>query len=178
MTVEALRRRDPATLDDLLARYGRELQGVAYLILRDRAEAEDVAVETILTAFEKGGSIRDEGAVRAWLLRVATNRALETRRRGGRVVRLHVLPDERPGAQDLAGDAAIRIALLDGVAALPPRQRAAIVLRYYADLPVEGVAAALGTSVNTVKSQLKTALEHLRAGVAQWGEPVREAHHA
>lgn len=178
MTVEALRRRDPATLDDLLARYGRELQSVAFLILRDRPEAEDVAVETVLTAFEKGGAIRDETALRAWLLKVATNRALESRRRGGRIVRLSVVHEERAGASDPAGAAAIRIALLDGVAELPPRQRAAIVLRYYADLPVDEVAAALGTSVNTVKSQLKSALEHLRAGVAQWDEPTREANHA
>jgi RNA polymerase sigma factor (sigma-70 family) len=178
VTVEALRRRDPAALDDLLARFGGELQGVAYLILRDRAEAEDIAVETILTAFEKGGSIRDERALRAWLLRVATNRALETRRRGGRVVPLHVVPEDRPGAMDPADEAALRIVLLDGVAALPPRQRAAIVLRYYADLPVEEVATALGTSVNTVKSQLRTGLEHLRSGVAEWAEPAGEANHA
>ena len=42
MTVEALRRRRPETLADLLDAYGREIQTVAYLILRDRAEAEDV----------------------------------------------------------------------------------------------------------------------------------------
>jgi RNA polymerase sigma factor (sigma-70 family) len=50
---------------------------------------------------------------------------------------------------------------------LPPRTRAAVVLRYYADLPVEGVAAALGTSPNTVKTQLRTGLERLRASLAE-----------
>ena len=59
MTVEALRRHRPETLADLLSAYGRELQAVAYLILRDRGEAEDVVIETLLTAFEHGGSIRD-----------------------------------------------------------------------------------------------------------------------
>lgn len=71
MTVEALRRRRPETLGELLETYGRELQSVAYLILRDRAAAEDVVIETLLTAFERGGSIRDDRALRAWLLRVA-----------------------------------------------------------------------------------------------------------
>jgi DNA-directed RNA polymerase specialized sigma24 family protein len=47
--------------------------------------------------------------------------------------------------------------------------RAAVVLRYYADLPVEGVAAALGKSPNTIKAQLKTALERLRRTL---GEPA------
>lgn len=59
MTVEALRRRRPETLDALLATYGRELQAVAYLILRDRPAAEDVVIETLLTAFERAGQIRD-----------------------------------------------------------------------------------------------------------------------
>jgi DNA-directed RNA polymerase specialized sigma24 family protein len=76
MTVEALRRRRPETLRQLLEAYGSELQAVAYLILRDRLEAEDVVIERLLTAFGRGASIRDERALRAWLLRVATNHAL------------------------------------------------------------------------------------------------------
>jgi DNA-directed RNA polymerase specialized sigma24 family protein len=65
MTVEALRRQRPETLADLLEAYGREIQAVAYLIVRDHAEAEDIVVETLLTAFERGGAIRDERALRA-----------------------------------------------------------------------------------------------------------------
>jgi len=47
--------------------------------------------------------------------------------------------------------------------------RAAVVLRYYADLPVDGVAAALGKSPNTIKAQLQTALDRLRGHLS---EPV------
>ena len=83
MTIEALRRHRPETLGDLLEAYGRELQAVAYLILRDRADAEDIVVETLLTAFERGGSIRDERALRAWLIRVASNKALTLLAVGG-----------------------------------------------------------------------------------------------
>ena len=93
MTVDALRRRRPETLGQLLEAYGRELQAVAYLIVRDRFEAEDIVIETLLTAFERGGSIREERALRAWLLRVATNQALGRRRRTARLVRLDVAPD-------------------------------------------------------------------------------------
>ncbi len=135
MTVEALRRRRPETLADLLSAYGREIQAVAYLIIRDRAEAEDIVIETILTAFEKGGSIRDERALRAWLLRVATNKALGGRRTSARLVRLDLVPD-RAGSEDMATSSSSRIVLLDGVADLPPQMRAAVVLRYYADLSV------------------------------------------
>jgi RNA polymerase sigma factor (sigma-70 family) len=177
MTVDALRRRRPATLALLLETYGRELQGVAYLILRDRAEAEDVVIETLLTAFERGGSIRDERALRAWLLRVATNHALGVRRRTGRVVRLSMVAD-LPGTADVGHESSTRVALLEGIADLPTQIRAAVVLRYYADLSVDEVAAALGKSPNTIKAQLQTALDRLRAALADTAATTPESRHA
>jgi RNA polymerase sigma factor (sigma-70 family) len=178
MTVEALRRRRPETLADLLDAYGREIQTVAYLIVRDRAEAEDITIETLLTAFERGGEIRDERALRAWLLRVATNRALGLRRRSVRVVPLDTVPD-RADPHDLATTSSTRVALLAGVAGLTPQVRAALVLRYYADLSVEEVAAALGKSPNTIKAQLQTGLDRLRAHLADpLGASLEEATNA
>jgi RNA polymerase sigma factor (sigma-70 family) len=69
------------------------------------------------------------------------------------------------------------VALLDGVADLPPQMRAAVVLRYYADLPVEEVAAALGKSPNTIKAQLQTALDRLRVALADTARETPEARH-
>jgi RNA polymerase sigma-70 factor (ECF subfamily) len=164
MTVEALRRRRPEALDDLLATYGREIQAVAYLILRDRAGAEDVVVETLLTAYERADDLRDERALRPWLLRIATNCALRVRRSEARVVRLHVVPEI--GGGDPGPASTDRVALLEGVAELPLQMRAAVVLRYYADLSVEDVAIALNKSPNTIKAQLQTALDRLRISLA------------
>lgn len=158
MTIDALRRRRPEVLDDLLHRYGGEIQGVAYLILRDRAATEDVLADTLLTALDRGDRLRDPAALRSWLLRIAANKALDVRRSSGRVVHLHVLPD-REGPRPRLDD---RIALLGAVERLAPRMRAAVVLRYYADLSVRDVADALGTSENTVKSQLRVALVQMR----------------
>jgi RNA polymerase sigma factor (sigma-70 family) len=178
MTVEALRRHRPETLGDLLEVYGRELQAVAYLILRDRADAEDIVVETLLTAFERGGSIRDERALRAWLIRVATNHALGRRRRSSRVVRLEIVPD-RADTGDLGADSSIKLVLLEGIADLPLQMRAALVLRYYADLTVEEIAATLGKSPNTIKAQLQTALDRLRVHLADPADSsIVEARHA
>jgi RNA polymerase sigma-70 factor (ECF subfamily) len=178
MTVQALRSRRPETLADLLHAHGREIQAVAFLILRDRALAEDVTIETLLTAFEKGGSIRDDAALRAWLLRVATNKAISVRRSTRRIVDLAVVRDHQAPA-DLAGEAADHVALLAGIAGLPPQIRAAIVLRYYADLSVDEVAAALGKSPNTIKAQLQTALDRLRRSLADpTAPPATEARHA
>lgn len=178
MTVEALRRRRPETLADLLETYGRELQAVAYLILRDRSESEDVVIETLLTAFERGGAIRDERALRAWLFRVATNQALGRRRKSARLVRLDLTPD-LAGAGDLASESSTRLTLLDGIDSLPAQMRAALVLRYYADLSVDEVATALGKSPNTIKAQLQTALDRLRTHLADpVGPSLGEVRHA
>jgi RNA polymerase sigma-70 factor (ECF subfamily) len=177
MTVQALREGRVETLEQLLDAHGREIQSVAYLILRDRALAEDVTIETLLTAFERGGSIRDDDALRAWLLRVATNKALTVRRSSGRVVDLSYAPDASARG-DLAGEAADRVALLGAVASLPIQMRAAVVLRYYADLPVEGVAAALGKSPNTIKAQLQVALDRLRHSLADPVSLTTETRHA
>jgi RNA polymerase sigma-70 factor (ECF subfamily) len=177
MTVQALRERRIETLAKLLDAHGRELQAVAYLILRDRALAEDVTIETLLTAFERGGSIRDDHALRAWLLRVATNKALTVRRASGRVVDLSYAPDPVT-PRDVAGDVSDRVALLSAVAALPIQMRAAVVLRYYADLSVEGVAAALDKSPNTIKAQLQAALQRLRSSLAEPTTKSVEPRHA
>jgi RNA polymerase sigma factor (sigma-70 family) len=176
MTVEALRRRRPEALEDLLEAYGRELQAVAYLITRDRADAEDVVIETLLTAFDKAGSIREERALRSWLIRVATNNALQLRRNQARIVRLQVVPDA-PAPGDLGAHSGDRVVLMAGLESLPPRTRAAVVLRYYADLPVEEVAATLGKSPNTIKTQLREALLMLRAALGEPALPA-EARHA
>jgi RNA polymerase sigma factor (sigma-70 family) len=157
MTVQALRDRRVEALGDLLQAHGREIQAVA---------AEDVTIETLLTAFERGGAIRDDSALRAWLLRVATNKALSLRRSGSRVVELALLPD-RAARGSLADESTDRVALLASVSRLPIQMRAAVVLRYYADLPVEAVAAALGKSPNTIKAQLQTALDRLRQSLAE-----------
>jgi RNA polymerase sigma-70 factor, ECF subfamily len=177
MTVQALRDHRVDTLSSLLDRFGREIQAVAWLILRDRSLAEDVTIETLLTALEHGGTIRDDGALRAWLLRVATNKAISLRRSSARVIELHLLPD-RAAPGSVADEAADRIALLAGVADLPVQMRAAIVLRYYADLPVEAVAAALGKSPNTIKAQLQTALTRLRRSFVDPSDAATETRHA
>ena len=68
-------------------------------------------------------------------------------------------PPPRPSFEDGVAD---RSTLWDAVAGLPPRQRAVIVLRYYEDLSEEQIAAALGCSRGTVKSQASAALANLR----------------
>ena len=176
---EDLRDRRPEAIDRLLAEHGREIQTVAQVILHDRDEAADVLAETVIAAWEKGSSLRDPDALRPWLLRIATNQALSRRRRSVRLVALDSVLDQE--SADPRGSAETHVAILEGLALLAPRERAAIALRYLADLPVEEVARAMGTQPNTVKTQLREALAKLRRGMADdvgERETVPEVRHA
>ena len=129
MTVQALRRGRPEVLAELLDRYGRDMQAVAYLIVRDRAAAEDIVADSLLAALDHGRSLRDDDALRPWLLRIATNKALRYRQRAAHVVDLQVV--EGAVAEPRGPTADDSLALWQAVRDLPPRMRAAIGLRYY-----------------------------------------------
>jgi RNA polymerase sigma-70 factor (ECF subfamily) len=176
MTVQALRRGRPEVLAELLDRYGRDMQAVAYLVVRDRAAAEDIVADSLLAALDHGRSLRADDALRPWLLRIATNKALRYRQRATRVVELEVV--EGTVAEPRGPTADDSLALWQAVRDLPPRMRAAIGLRYYLDLPVETVAEVLDVSPNTIKTQLKSALVHLRTALADEPMPVAEVRHA
>ena len=149
MTVEALRRHRPEVLDDLLERYGREIQGVAYLILRDRAAAEDVVADALLDRARARRPAADGDEASAVAAADRDQPGARGSAASSRVVQLHVVPD-RAARQN---DEDERLTLLSCVERLAPRTRAAVVLRYYADLSVQEIAEALGTSENTVKTQ-------------------------
>jgi RNA polymerase sigma factor (sigma-70 family) len=130
-------------------------------VLGDSEAAADVAQEVAVTALRKTRSLRDPAALDAWLHRIAVRAALAEARRGRnrRTAELeHVARRAAPLDDDLAG----ALALLDG---LPPRQRAALTLRYVHDLPDEAIAGALGCRPGTVRSLLSRGRDALRAAM-------------
>ena len=135
---------------------------MAFLILRNEHDAEETLADTLLTAWRKAAGIRDPGALRSWLLTTATRHALR-RRRGFRPSVVSI-----DAAAEIAAEAASpvdRLALRDAINELPPRMRAVLALHDVADLPLAEVAAAVGRSENTVKSQLREARARLRVAL-------------
>ena len=161
--VEDLRAHRPEAIEELLAEYGRQIHAVAYLVLRSAADAEEVVMDTALAAWDKAGSIRQADALRPWLLQIATRRSLSLVRRRRPA---GALEPALAGWIDPIAPIANRLALAAAVAELPPRMRAAIALRYYADLDLDAIALALGRSRNTVKTELRLALGRLRQSMA------------
>ena len=118
------------------------------------AEAEDVAAETMRRAHERWDVI--EPYVRAWVVRVARNLAID---------RLRTKSPSAAAPEPLLfeSDVTERVALYAVVRTLPDRQRDAIALRYLLDLPLESVASAMGVSVGTVKQHIHRGLAALRS---------------
>jgi RNA polymerase sigma-70 factor (sigma-E family) len=142
------------------------LLGGLTLHCRDRGVAEDVAQETMVRVWERWPAVRQAASPEAWAWRVALNLTTSRFRRRAAERRAHDrLHDRQPVSGDQP-DEADRLAVRAAVADLPERQRAALVLRYYADLPVAAVAEALGCAEGTVKSLTHQAVAALRRQLA------------
>lgn len=132
---------------------------MAYLILRNEQDAEETLADTLMTAWRKIDTIRDPSRLRPWLLTTATRLALRRRR----PIRPHVLSLDAANAVASADPSPIgRLELREAIDSLPPRMRAVLALHDVADLPTHEIAAALGRSQNTVKSQLREGRARLR----------------
>lgn len=135
----------------------------AYLLSGDRALAEDLVQTALAKAFVSWGRIRDPGAAEAYVRRTLVRTASSWwRRKSARNERPvgDALPDRGVSARFDDVDERERIWAV--VRALPARQRAVIVLRFYEDLTEKDTAAALGCAVGTVKAQTHRALARLR----------------
>jgi RNA polymerase sigma factor (sigma-70 family) len=140
--------------DDLFRRAFR----VARRILGDPATAEDVAAEAMARAYAHWRKIGDEPWREGWVVRVATNLALDVARSRTRMTDAAIA--ERGREDD---DVAVRLALLEAMARLPKRQREVVALRHLAGLSEAETAAALRVSAGSVKTHLSRGLASLRS---------------
>lgn len=138
------------------------LVGGLTLHCRDRGVAEDVAQEALVRVWERWSTVRQSAAPEAWTWRVALNLTTSWFRRRGAERRAYARLGLRRDPSETTPDQADRVAVRAAVAALPERQRSALVLRYYADLSVADAAVVLGCAEGTVKSLTHKAVESLR----------------
>jgi len=164
--VAAAQAGDQEAFAALVERYQGLVFAVCYRLLGDRDAAEDIAQDAFVRAYLALDRFRGTN-FRAWVLRIAHNAALDYLRSLSRhrQVPLDRAPEERvelesPSPVEQGGLVA---ALEAALAALPPEQRAVVLLVDVEGLPYEEVAAVLGVPVGTVKSRLARARVRLRA---------------
>lgn len=138
-----------------------KLVGTLALHCGDRDVAEEMAQETLARVWERWPSVSEMEAPQAWAYRVGFNLAASRFRRRAAERRAHRRL-AHPPPTGVGADPAEMLALRQAVAALPDRQRAAILLRYFADLSVADAALALDCRPGTVKSLTSHAIERLR----------------
>ena len=128
-----------------------------------RDGAEDCFQETFLAALRAYPKLGDASNLRGWLLTIAHRKAIDHHRANGR----KPVPVAEV-AELAAGDAAPAPdeGLWAAVGALPPKQRAAVALRYGSDLPHSEIAAALGCSPEAARRSLHEGLKRLRKELA------------
>jgi RNA polymerase sigma-70 factor (sigma-E family) len=157
--------------EEFVSSRGQSLQRFGYALTGDWALAEDLLQTALARAYPRWSRIRRDDP-EAYVRKIMVNTwSSWWRRRWRGEVPAEQLP-ETAGPDELAGVDS-RHALRVALAHLPPRQRAVVVLRYHQDLPEAQVAALLGVTVGTVKSQAAKALASLRAQAAL--EPYRSA---
>lgn len=138
------------------------LVGSLTLYCGDRQIAEDLAQEALVRTWMKWKKVSDMASPEAWTFRTAFNLASSWGRRR-QAERRATKRLERRIAPPVGAEPADVLALRDAVAALPPRQRAAIVCRYYAGLPVADSAEVMGCRPGTVKALTSQGIDSLRA---------------
>lgn len=140
---------------------------VAYRILGRAVDAEDVAAETLARTLIAWQRVGGQSYEVAWVVRLATNRAIDVARRGRHLG----LQPERV-AVDPEETATLRVALVAALDGLSRRQRQVVALRYLAGLSEHDVAAALGISPNSVKKHAVRGVSSLRARLGvDWEGP-------
>jgi RNA polymerase sigma-70 factor (sigma-E family) len=137
------------------------MRGTAYLLCGDWHRAEDLVQNAFVKLYRSWHRIAEHQKLDAYTRRILVRTFLDENRRG-------FFHRERPTAEHT--DRAVppvsgvedRMVLLRALADVPPRQRAALVLRFWEDLSVEETAKALGCTAGTVKSQVARGLAAMR----------------
>jgi RNA polymerase sigma factor (sigma-70 family) len=138
---------------------------IAYRMLGDATEAEDIAQEALLRLWDNAAKWRGDGpGIGAWLNRVTTNLCLDRLRRK-RFSSDEVLPDridDTPGADEQIDEDRLRNATVAAIGTLSERQRAAIILTYYENCSNQSAADVLDMNIKAFESLLLRARQTLR----------------
>jgi RNA polymerase sigma factor (sigma-70 family) len=163
---------DAAAFTALVERHTPMVHAIAWRMLGDAAEAEDVVQETFVKLWVNARNWAPAGGgLGGWLRRISTNACLDRLRRPRTISdeALAERADERPGADVQYDSARRQEAVAEAILALPDRQRAAIILTYYEGVSNAEAASILGLGVKALESLLVRARQALTQALARRG---------
>ena len=161
----ACRRGDFGAFEELVVRTERQVFTLAYRLVGDRSEAEDVAQEAYLRVFRSLGAFREDARFETWLFRIVTNVAMTHLKRRGRFGELLREPEEGPGpeAPERPADQVVdRDEVKRALEVLPLGMRTTVVLREVYGLSSKEIGEEMGLTEGAVKVRLHRARRRLK----------------
>lgn len=148
-----------------------QMRRTAYLLCGDDHRALDITQEALIRVYVAWPRLDKDRGLRSYARKAVVSAARDFARKKSSQELVTADLGERIGP-DASEALTQSLLMLNALAQLPPRQRACVVLRYYEDLSVEEVAAAIGCRPGTVKSQTARGLDALRAVFADAGDEL------
>ncbi len=147
---------DNETFSELIREYTPALYRLAYGILSNREEAEDVVSESVLKAYEKLHTLRKAECFRAWIMQIGVNEARRAYGRRKRYAPVEDVEEYMPAFEDEYHE------LWDVVMKLDMGYRETVILYFYEQLSIREIARILHVAEGTVKSRLSRAKKQLK----------------
>jgi len=156
--------------DELVQTHRREIYRLAYRLLGNHADADDLTQDAFLRVYQSLARFRGESSFRTWMTRIVLNLAADRRneRTAKRQVSLEEVPLKELGVE--TGPTARHFPFAErtvqrAVGLLPPRQRETLILRIFEGMKFHEIAAVMGCTVGTAKANFFHALKGLRERV-------------
>jgi len=171
-----------AGLAVLVERYQLEAIRTAFLIVRDRAAAEDIVQSAFLRIYDRIEQFDQTRPFRPYFLRVVANAAIRRARQQNRTISIEAevsenvrlldsMADNNPSPEELLEQTETEAEVAALLAQLPPEQRAVLVLKHYVGLTGAEIADQLDIPAGTVRWRLHAARQFLRGVVRRLGQP-------
>ncbi len=179
-TEEAVRRfveGEEEAFGPIVRRWEKKIYNLAWRMMGNREDAQDVVQETFLSVFKSIRSLRDPGSFSTWIYRIALNHC-RARRRSVRFPLSDLGPDQtgdegsplyRIAAEDRGDSAEIRDIIQKALAGLSEEHRSAIVLKEYVGLSLDELANVMDCPLSTAKSRLYQGLQGVQRNLKRLG---------
>ncbi len=164
-------RGDSRSFEQIIGRHYHVVHRVVWRMMNGHSDAEDVTQEAFLRLWRNPVQVREAGALRGWLIRVATNLVTD-RHRGAPAMELTLvdeIPDSRLDSEDIMNRNVVARRMDEAVAKLPDRQKLAIALVQFEHLSNPDAARVMEVSVDALESLLARARRTLKQELAdEW----------
>ena len=173
--VAKAKRGDRVAFAKIVEAYQGPIYNLCYRMLGDRTEAEDAAQEAFIKVFLKLDSYDESRKFSSWLFSIASHYCIDRlRKRRVQLVSWDELPpwrwspsDGKPQPEEAMVQVETSQEIRDLIEALPPEYRAAVVLKYWHEMPYEEIAKTLDTTVSAIKSRLFRARKMMATAASQ-----------